>query len=154
MKRLLSPVFLVSLLTLTLAAVAALPAQAQQSERFGNYELHYSVLNSTFISPEVAAQYGITRGERRGLINIALREHLADGTAVNRAMILDAESWDLTGRRDPFDFIEIREGPAVYYIGEFKFLNREWRHFRVAFTPENGDQTFEVRFKRQLYTEQ
>lgn len=129
-------------------------ALAQQSERFGNYELHYSVLNSTFISPEVAAQYGITRGERRGLMNIALREHLPDGTAVNRAMTLEGESWDLTGRRDVFDYIEIREGPAVYYIGEFKFLNREWRHFRVSFTPENSEKTQEIQFKRQMYTEQ
>lgn len=137
-----------------LVCCLSLVAAAQQSERFGAYELHYSVLNSTFISPEVAAQYGITRGDNRGLINVALREHLDDGSAVNRAMDLGGESWDLTGRRIPFEFIEIREGPAVYYISEFKFLNREWRHFALEFTAEGDSQRHALRFKRQMYEEQ
>jgi hypothetical protein len=143
-----------TLLAFCLALCLPLAAVAQQSEMFGPYELHYSVLNSTFISPEVAAQYDITRGDNRGLINVALREHLADGRAVNRAMDLQGESWDLTGRRTPFAFTEVREGPAVYYIAEFKFLNREWRHFALEFRAENGEKRHQVKFKRQMYREQ
>jgi hypothetical protein len=139
---------------LCLLVLAVFPASAQQSERFGAFELHYSVLNSTFISPEVAAQYNITRGDNRGLINVALREHLADGSAVNRVMDLRGESWDLTGRRVPFAFTEVREGAAVYYIAEFKFLNREWRHFALDFRAENGERRHQVKFKRQMYREQ
>ena len=32
-------------------------AFAQQSEMFGPYELHYSVVNTTFLEPKVAATY-------------------------------------------------------------------------------------------------
>lgn len=126
-------------------------ARAQQSERFGPYELHYSVVNSTFIAPAVAAEYGITRGSRRAFVNLALREHLPDGSTVARAMDIDGRSWDLTEQNVNFDFIEVREGPALYYIGEFKFINREWRYFEFAFTPEGSEERYTYKFKRQLY---
>ncbi|MEL7047156.1 MAG: DUF4426 domain-containing protein, partial [Pseudomonadota bacterium] len=54
---------------ITLAAtwllLTAPSALGQLSERFGPYELHYSVVNTTFLEPEVAAEYGIARGRRR-----------------------------------------------------------------------------------------
>ncbi|EAQ97673.2 DUF4426 domain-containing protein [Congregibacter litoralis] len=126
-------------------------AQAQLSERFGDYELHYSVVNTTFIEPEVAAQYGLARGSRRAIINLSLREHLEDGSTVAREMDLDGRSWDLTQAQVDFDFIEVREGPALYYIGEFKFINREWRFFDISFTPEGSEETLNIDFKRQMY---
>ena len=38
-------------------------ALAQQSTRFGQYELHHSIVYTTFLSPEVAAEYGLESGE-------------------------------------------------------------------------------------------
>ncbi|WP_439101930.1 DUF4426 domain-containing protein [Congregibacter sp.] len=125
--------------------------QAQLSERFGDYELHYSVVNTTFIEPQVAAQYGLARGSRRAIINVSLREHLEDGSTVARKMNLDGRSWDLTQAQVDFDFIEVREGPALYYIGEFKFINREWRFFDISFTPEGSEETLNIDFKQQMY---
>ncbi len=126
-------------------------AHAQLSERFGPYELHYSVVNTTFLEPAVASQYGITRGDRRAILNLSLREHLPDGTTVARTMELEGASWDLTEQRINFDFLEVREGPAIYYIGQFKFLNREWRYFNARFKPEGGEEFFEYEFKHQMY---
>ncbi|TXS90661.1 DUF4426 domain-containing protein [Parahaliea maris] len=140
----------VQLLLVLVAGLLAATAQAQQSERFGPYELHYSVVNTTFLSPEVAAEYGIVRGEKRGIVNLAVREHLADGTAVNRAALLKGRSWDLIQGQD-LDFQKIQEGPAIYYIAPFKFINREWRHFEVHFRPEGAEKTYTFKFKHQLY---
>ena len=142
------------LATALCAALIAASAYAQQSERFGRYELHYNVVNSTFISPQIASEYGIVRGDDRAFINIAVREHRQDGTATTIEVDLVGESWDLTGRRTVFDFIDIREGDARYYIGEFEFLNREWRHFEVSFTAPESGETHSFRFKRQMYREQ
>ncbi|MFT7287682.1 MAG: hypothetical protein ACI87W_001797 [Halieaceae bacterium] len=134
-----------------LAALLPAVTQAQQSERFGPYELHYSVVNTTFIAAEVAAEYGIARGKRRGILNLSLREHLEDGSTVARSMTLDGRTWDLTQQQVNFDFLEVREGSALYYIGEFKFINREWRHFDVDFTPEGSSAPFTLEFKHQMY---
>jgi len=122
---------------------------AQQSEMFGPYELHYSVVNTTFLEPEVAATYGITRGKKRAILNLAVREHLAEGTQA-RNMLIEGRTWDLI-QNQFLSFKEVREGPAIYYIAEFKFINEEWRFFEVDFRPEGADQTYTFKFKHQLY---
>lgn len=126
-------------------------AQAQLSERYGDYELHYSVVNTTFLEPAVAAQYGLARGSRRAIINLSLREHLEDGSTVAREMSLEGRSWDLTQAQVNFDFVEVREGPALYYIGEFKFINREWRFFEINFSPDGSEEALSLEFKQQMY---
>jgi len=132
-------------LTLCLAGVA----RAQQSEMFGPYELHYSVVNTTFLEPKVAATYGITRGEKRAILNLAVREHLSEGTEA-RTMLIQGRTWDLIQNQD-LSFQEIREGSAIYYIAEFKFINEEWRFFEVDFRPEGATETYTFKFKHQLY---
>jgi hypothetical protein len=137
-----------------LAALLWLVSQsafAQQSERFGPYELHWSVVNTTFLEPAVAAQYGIKRGRKTAIINLAVREHLetTNGTEA-RAMQIKGRTWDLI-QNQFLEFKEIREGPAIYYIAEFSFINEEWRFFEMDFRPEGGDTTYTFEFKHQLY---
>ena len=67
------------LLPLFALLILAVPGRAQQSEMFGPYELHYSVVNTTFLAPEVASTYGIVRATDRAILNLAVREHPADG---------------------------------------------------------------------------
>ena len=141
---------IMKLLLLTSLIWLVLPAQAQQSEMFGPYELHYSVVNTTFIEPKVAATYGITRGEKRAILNLAVREHLPDGGDEARSMLLEGRTWDLI-QNQFLEFQEVREGPAIYYIAEFKFISEEWRFFEVDFRPEGAEETYTFKFKHQLY---
>lgn len=122
---------------------------AQQSEMFGPFELHYSVVNTTFLDPKVAATYNITRGEKRAILNLAVREHVAAGTEA-RTMLIKGKTWDLI-QNQALTFKEIREGQAIYYIAEFKFINEEWRFFEIDFRPAGSDQTYTYKFKHQLY---
>lgn len=124
-------------------------SQAQQSERFGPYELHYSVVNTTFIEPEVAASYGITRGNKKAILNLSVREHVGDGTEA-RSMMIKGRTWDLI-QNQFLEFKEVREGPAIYYIGEFSFINEEWRYFEMDFRPEGASETYNFKFRHQLY---
>jgi hypothetical protein len=134
---------------LVLIALFAAGAYAQQSEMFGPFELHYSVVNTTFLEPEVAANYGITRGKKRAILNLAVREHVAGGTKA-RTMLIKGRTWDLI-QNQFLEFQEVREGQAIYYIAEFKFINEEWRFFEVDFRPEGADETYTFKFKHQLY---
>ena len=141
--------FAITTLTLLALLFVKLPAQAQQSERFGPYELFYSVVNTTFLEPEVAAEYGITRGKKRAILNLAVREHVDQGSEP-RAVRLQGRTWDLI-QNQFLEFQEVREGPAIYYIAEFRFINEEWRFFEVDFRPEGGTETYTFKFKHQLY---
>lgn len=122
---------------------------AQQSELFGPFELHYSVVNTTFLDPKVASTYNITRGEKRAILNLAVREHVASGTEA-RTMLLEGRTWDLIQNQE-LTFKEVREGQAIYYIAEFKFINEEWRFFEIDFRPDGSDKTYTYKFKHQLY---
>ena len=124
-------------------------AQAQQSKTFGPFELHYSVVNTTFLDPKVASTYDITRGKKRAILNLAVREQLDEGS-IARAMLLQGRTWDLM-QNQSLEFKEIREGEAIYYIAEFAFINEEWRFFEMEFRPEGADQTYTFKFKHQLY---
>jgi len=124
-------------------------ALAQQSETFGPFELHYSVVNTTFLDPKVASSYGITRGKKRAILNLAVREQLGEGSAA-RSMLLQGRTWDLM-QNQSLEFKEIREGEAIYYIAEFTFINEEWRFFEMDFRPDGADQTYTFKFKHQLY---
>ena len=139
--------FILILLTLG----PAFSANAQQSKMFGPFELHYSVVNTTFIEPSVAATYGITRGKERAILNLSVREHLDAGGDIGRAMQLKGTTWDLLQKTDELEFQEVREGPAIYYIAELKFLNEEFRFFEVYFRPEGAQQTYTFELKHQMY---
>jgi hypothetical protein len=136
---------------ITLCWLALLPslALAQQSQSFGAFELHYSVVNTTFLDPKIAASYGIARGKNRAILNLAVRETLTGGSAA-RSMVLQGRTWDLI-QSQALEFKEIREGEAIYYIAEFAFINEEWRFFELNFRPAGADQTYTFTFKHQLY---
>ncbi len=139
------------LLPLLACLLLGAPAHAQRSEMFGPFEVHHSVVNTTFLAPEVAAAYQIVRGKRRAIINFAVREHLSDGTTEARTVLLKGESWDLVNRRETLDFQEVREGESIYYIAQFEFLDREWRHFEIHFRPEGTTETQTLKFKQQVF---
>lgn len=140
------------LLILPLAMAGAMTVQAQQSQRFGPYEVHYSVLNTTFLAPDISAQYAIIRGKQRAILNLAVREHLSDGTSRARSAKLEGRTWDLF-QNQFFEFREIREGEAIYYIGEFKFSDEELRFFDVTILPEGASRSYQLRFQHKLYVD-
>lgn len=141
-------------LVVILFAIIALqvaPANAQQSQRFGTYELHYSVVNTTFIEPDVAATYGITRGKDRAILNLSVREHLPGGGDVGRSMQLKGTTRDLLQKQEVLEFQEVKEGPAIYYIAEISFLDEEHRFFEVHFRPEGATQTYTFKLQHKMY---
>ena len=135
-----------------IAMLCGAGTQAQQSQIFGPYELHYSVVNSTFLAPEVAATYGIVRGNKRAILTLAVREEMAPA-GETLSMLLQGRTWDLIQNQN-LEFLEIREGKAVYYIAQFKHINEEWRFFEMDFRPEGADETYTFKFKHQLYVDQ
>ena len=123
-------------------------ALAQQSTRFGQYELHHSIVY-TFLSPEVAAEYGIARGTDKAILTLSVRD-VDSGEIAGRPMTIDGRTWDLITGGD-MDIIEIREGRATYYIIPFEFLDREYRFFEFTFQPEGAEAPFEHKMKVQLW---
>ena len=47
-------------------------ASAQQSERFDEFELHYSIVYSTFLTADIAAQFDIPRGKDKAMLTLSV----------------------------------------------------------------------------------
>ena len=127
---------------------------AQQSETFGNYEVHYNVINSNLLPAQAAQGYGISRSANRALVNIAVLDTTQGdyGTAVNASVTTSATN--LTGQRRDVEMREIvdPEG-AIYYIGEMPIHNLETYNFSVTVSVQGGGEPFNLEFRQQFYTE-
>ena len=136
---------------LLLTLLASLPAMAE-SERQGQFELLYSVVNSTFVEPETAAIYQMVRAKDRAFLNLAVREHLEDGSDRAVSARFRGRSWDLF-QNQFLEFREIREGDAIYYIAEFTFRDGETRFFDLDWAAEGMKFSSNLRFNQKVYEE-
>ena len=137
------------LIVALLLAGFILPAAAQQATRYDQFELHHSIVYTTFLSPEVAAEYGITRGPDKAILTLSVRD--ADsGEIAGRPMTIEGRTWDLITGGD-MRVKEIREGRATYYIVPFEFLDLEYRFFEFTFQPEGAVEAYDHKMKVQLW---
>jgi len=144
---------LVKILTL-LTALSSLAAGAQQSHQFNDYTVHYNALNSSLISPGVAKTYNIRRSDSRALVNIAVLKNIENQLPVAVEALVTVSARNLTGQNRQVKMREIIEsGDAIYYIGELSVRNMETFRFTVMVTPVGQGKAYELKFKKQFYTE-
>ncbi len=120
---------------------------------FGDYTVHYIAVNSTFLTPEIAEQYNIVRADRRAFLNIAVLHNEADGTTTPVTAALNGIKHNLLQQSQALDFTEIREGDAIYYIGQFDFSNAEILRFTVEVHPEGREPAENLEWSTQLYSD-
>ena len=118
--------------------------------RFGDFEVHYSAFNSTFLVPDVARKYQLERSPRYGLINISVRDVGSQlGKAVSAS--LEGHLQNLLQQKTALTFREIKEGLVIYYLAGFRFSNEEMLEFNIDVKPEGSDEVHKVRFRQQFY---
>ena len=135
------------LLSLLLLSAAAL-AQEPSFKEFGDYNVHYSAFNSSFIAPEIASVYDISRGKDKGLVNIAVVPK--DGNSGKTALVKGTVN-DLLQRQQTLNFVEIREGDAVYYLAPFDFENEDPLTFKISVRPADATEVVDFSFQRTFY---
>ncbi len=125
-------------------------ASAQSSTNRGPYTIHYSALPSTLITPEVARNSGLTRSASRGLLNIAVIKKDGDREFAVTAVI-EAAATNAAGQRQGLRMREVREGEAIYYLGEPRISEGERLDFDVRITPEGAGEPVLLRFTQTFH---
>ncbi|MFT7403483.1 DUF4426 domain-containing protein [Zhongshania sp.] len=144
-----------AIFTLVFTSFFSVASQAQEappatktSSIFGKDTVYYTVLNTTFISPQVAKSYGIVRGEDKFLVNVSVRRQLDTSNIAVRA--------DITGNSsdliyvNTLEFREIIEQDAIYYIAEFDISNDERQNFRLSVSVDDRP-SYDIQFNKMLY---
>lgn len=135
------------------------PPSIETSKTFGNYEVLYTVIPSTTLLPEMAAEYHIVRAGDQALVNIALRKHLPDGSDIAQPATIKGTYSDLIQSKD-LQFREVNETGATYYLAQLRFTDRETLRFDIKISPllKNGEAApagtpFTVTFTRKFFVE-
>lgn len=135
---------------LVLFAIIAAPVAAQQSQSFGEYEIHYNTLNTNMLSPDIASVYGIQRAGTQAMLNITVLERKSREPV--EADIF-ATATNLTGQRREIELRQVDDQGAIYYIGQFRIHDQENLNFVVEVQPEGHDGApFQLTFRQQFFT--
>ncbi|MFO7953297.1 MAG: DUF4426 domain-containing protein [Thioalkalivibrio sp.] len=139
------------LVALAAVALGSSIASANEAE-FDNYVVHYNVINTTFLSPEVARAYDVRRSSNRAMVNISVMERGEDG--------LQAVSADVSGTATNMNdqmrnlrFREVQDGDAVYFLSELTVRSGETLEFAIDVSPAGSDRELPVRFARDFYAD-
>jgi hypothetical protein len=137
---------------LLLCALAVPCAVCAEEQTFGDYTVHYQAVNSTFLTPAIAAQYDIVRSERRAFLNVAVLRNEEDGSTTPVTATLNGTKHNLLQQSEALEFEQIREGEAIYYIGQFDFSDREVLRFTLEVHPEGQEGAHTIEWSTQLYS--
>lgn len=124
----------------------------EQVESFNDYDVHYSVFNTSFLTPEVAKAYGITRSKELALVNIAVRKRKSADTTTAVSAMVKGNVRDLI-RKTPLEFKEVREHDAVYYLSSTKIDNKQTVYFTISVQPDPNISPYTFEFSKKLYVE-
>ena len=133
---------------LLLALLLPRRGHADQSATFGDTVVRYSAVSTEQLDAASARRYGIERGPKNGLVNIAVERKAADGSGEMIAAGVTGTVADLTGHRRPIRFRETRDEGGIDYLGEFALDASGTYVFMVDVRVAGRAQPYTVTFNR------
>ena len=130
-----------------LSCIFMAQVQAQGQQQHGDYTIYHTIFDSTFLQPEIAAAYGLVRGENVFLVNISVN---AEGKNIGQAVTLKGTATNLLQQQKKLDFKTIDEGEATYYIAPLRVTSQDILHFSIDVQPTPEATPFTVKFTKTL----
>ena len=127
-------------------------AAAENMKDFGEYVIHFNALSTELLEPRVAREYRITRSRNRGMINITVLKKVLGSPGQPVHATVEVSAQNLAGQGRTIRMRPVREGNAIYYIGEFGVTHEETVRFDVRVRPQGTPETLEVEFSQDFYT--
>lgn len=139
---------LISLVKLVVvSALLWLPMAQAEMKTAGPYQVHFSAFESTFLSPQMAKQYQLTRSRSQAVINVSVLDTRKGN--VPTEVKLKGQAKNLLGHNIELAFKEVKEEKAVYYIEQLKYSNEET--FRFYLELETPEGKYPVQFIKKFY---
>lgn len=123
----------------------------QKPVQLGNHQIYFSAFNSTFIPPGIAEQYNLRRGDRYGIVNIAIRDVALDDLGKAATGKISGHTMNLLTQKTTLKFSEVTEGDAIYYLADFKFSDEELLRFAIDVKPQGASRSETLRFEQTFY---
>ena len=144
---------LFAFITMLFALAVSLPVAAAENAyemAFGDYTVNYNAFPSMFLDPSVSKEVNITRSHSNGVITIAVRKRMDDGSEKAIAADIQGMATNLIGQIHTLKFNRVKEGDSVYYISNFTIVKDEMLTFDIEMTPAGDPAKYTFEFKRQF----
>ncbi|UAW98255.1 DUF4426 domain-containing protein [Halopseudomonas nanhaiensis] len=139
---------------LLLLASATVLGQAQSNpQRFGDLLVHYNLLNSSYLEPEIAANAGLSRGPTHGVITLLVQRDTREGKIPVDARVSGTVS-NLLQQSAPIEFIRIQEDEAIYFVANYTAAQRGVLRFEVNVQAEKGAPVHTLRFQQEFHPDE
>ena len=122
------------------------------SKSFGDYELHFNAISTDQLQPEIARAYNIARSKNRAMLNVSILKSNGSLTGSPISGEVNITVTNLTGQSKDLTVKQIRDGEAIYYVGDVAIANAETLVFDIKALPEGESKELTVRFVRQFYS--
>lgn len=136
-----------------MAVTLPLIADAEQSQSFGDYTIHYSAFTTDTLTPDVAKLYQIQRSKNRAMVNISVLKNESGTIGKPVRAKVEGTAKNLSEQLRELQIREIDEQVAVYYIAESAVNDKETLKYTFEITPEGKDSPYTLSFQEQFYTE-
>jgi len=130
----------------------SLSVMAENSTRVPGYTIHHNALTTDILDPKIAASYGIKRSKSRAMINVSVIKEIPGTTGKSVPAKVQVSARNLIGQTRQIPVREVREGDAVYYIGDFPVAHRERLNFLIEVIPEGERRPYVAHMTHEFYT--
>jgi len=150
MKTLFKKFSLHVLFFIALVSFFSSTASAENMKKLGSMNIHYMAIGATFLTPEIARNYGIERSRYNGLINISVLDNTQENMPAKTVSISGTARNDL-GQIKSLEFQEVKEGDAIYYLAQVNYSHEETYYFELEIT--DGTESHKMKFKQKFYVD-
>ena len=139
-------------LMLALATTLSTIALAENSTSVPGHTIHHNAFTTDTLTPAITKLYRIQRSKNRGMLNVSVVKD-AEGT-LGKSVSADvkATATNLSGQLKEIEMREIKDGNAVYYIGDFRVTDQETLIFVIEVKPQGDSETFTATLTQQFFT--
>ncbi len=135
---------------LLLASLASGQLLAERTRDMGRFVVHYAAMQTDALAASVARAYSIERSRNVGMLSVAVAKKQSGGKTVPVEANVTADVSDHQGNINMLAMREIRDGAAVYYIGEFQIRSRQPLHFHITVSPDGAGPPYALQFEKQF----
>jgi hypothetical protein len=138
------------LFALIISTLVITNVNAENMKKLGTMNVHYMAINSTFLTPKIANEYGISRSRFNGLINISVLDNTQKNTPA-KFVSITGQAKNNIGQFKGLEFKEVKEGDAIYYLAQVSYDNEETIHFTLSIN--DGKEKQQLKFSQKFYVD-
>ncbi|MCW8929170.1 MAG: DUF4426 domain-containing protein [Gammaproteobacteria bacterium] len=119
------------------------------SKEYDDHIVYFNAFPTDSLPAQMTKQYGLKRSKNYAMINISVMEKAA-GVPTGVKSAVTGNLKNLMGQSREIEFKEIREGKAVYYIGQIGVQSKETVNFNIEIKPDGSNEKYDIRFSKKF----